>query len=513
MKRVLDAKSQSWQNQQPVQSIVLMVTLLLAFFLLSIQLDAKSLWVDELFTARTAEAPLTRIPTMVAADLHPPLYFLLIRLWAEVAGTSEFALRWPSVLAGILSLCFTWQLGSRVAGHSVGFVAVLLLALSPFLVEFSRMARYYSLVQALGTLSTLSLLVAWKSNKIRFWALYGLVSVLLLYTFYLGIALLLAHGLVVMFYAHSRERAQWLACAFLVSICFLPWVAVVGPQIGRASAMTPADFAGGPGGLLLSLTYPFYAFSVGETIFPWSPTAIPAVLSMLVLVSLGVFRTSGIRRSLLIWSLILPVFLTAVTVTFISTGTPFLNAPVRAFFALPYFLLSGAIGWHALRKPGWRIGLGALIAITWAISLSNGYLGRQFLNPNYVIPVREIAKMIAERAGPQDLVVGEWDSGFSYYYRRQSSQAPYMEANQTEEVIHYITTHSPETVWLVTIGRDRTRDAIPTELLRWLQTNYRLAEEQGYVEQDPVYRWLKERLLHRLAYRYKLLVQRFERKW
>jgi hypothetical protein len=47
--------------------------------------------------------------------------------------------------------------------------------------------------------------------------------------------------------------------------------------------------------------------------------------------------------------------------------------------------------------------------------------------------------------------------------------------------------------------------------MRWLEKNYSLTLERGYTELDPVYRKVKELLLCRPTYRYRLLVQRYER--
>ncbi|MFN3763587.1 MAG: hypothetical protein ACK4WK_10370, partial [Anaerolineae bacterium] len=298
----------------------------------------------------------------------------------------------------------------------------------------------------------------------------------------------------------------------VVALCFLPWASVVPAQIIRSTMKGPADFAGHFSGLLLASLYPFYAFSVGETLFPWFPTAVPAALAWLGLVAYCGWSLPRPWRVVFVLLVVIPVLLTAIIVTYISTGTPFLNAPVRSFFVLPYLTLLGSTGWSALRSRFWQAGLGVLIGATWIVSLVNGYTGRQYLNPNYIIPAREVAREIAAEAGPGDVVIGEWDSGFSYYFQREESGATYLEAAQTADVIRFLTEHTPQRVWLVTIGRDRTREATPVEVLNWLSTNYRLVEERGYVEQDPLYRRIKEALLQRPAYPYKLTVRQFERR-
>ena len=88
-------------------------------------LGAKSLWSDEGLTLRRAEQPFPRVfenlnliplepnyydggdevgEVISSTNLHPPLYFLLMHLWIRVAGQSEFALRFPSVVAATLTL-------------------------------------------------------------------------------------------------------------------------------------------------------------------------------------------------------------------------------------------------------------------------------------------------------------------------------------------------------------------------------------------------------------------------
>lgn len=500
------------RTSRRVDRLASLALLWLSFFLLNYQLGAKSLWVDELFTAYVASISWFQVPLAVAADLHPPLYFLIVNFWARVAGTTEFALRWPSVFAAMVGLCGVYRLGLLLGGRRMAFLCLLALAFSPFFVEFSRMARYYSWVLALGVLATFFLASAWRSDRTNLWVGYGWASALLLYTFYLGALLLLTHGLAVMLEADARCRRRWMTMVALVVLAFLPWATVTAAQIARSGEMGPADFAGQFSGLLLASLYPFYAFSVGETIFPWFPTAVPAALAWLGLAGYGCFSLPRPWRSFLILLIFIPVLLTAVIVTYISTGTPFLNAPVRAFFVLPYLTLLGSIGWSALRSRFGQAVLAALIGVTWSVSLVNGYTGRQYLNPNYIIPAREVAQEIAARAGPGDLVIGEWDSGFSYYFQRQKCGAVYLEAARTAEVLRFLNENLPEHVWLVTIGRDRTREATPVEVLDWLSTNYRLVEEKGYVEQDPLYRRIKEMLLRRPAYQYKLMVRQFERR-
>ena len=75
--------------------------LLLAAALRFHRLGAQSFWNDEGNSARLSERSLQLIVEGTASDVHPPLYYLLLRGWRELAGESEFGLRSLSAFAGI----------------------------------------------------------------------------------------------------------------------------------------------------------------------------------------------------------------------------------------------------------------------------------------------------------------------------------------------------------------------------------------------------------------------------
>src|SRR5512137_2803149 len=90
-------------------TLLLMALLLIAFGLRVYQLDAQSLWSDEglsLYRARlTLGENLSNVivvpPDVLTQDTNPPLYFVALSLVRAVAGESEYALRFLSVLAGM----------------------------------------------------------------------------------------------------------------------------------------------------------------------------------------------------------------------------------------------------------------------------------------------------------------------------------------------------------------------------------------------------------------------------
>ena len=127
---------------------------LAAWALLVFGLGARSLWVDEYFSAvMTRGGPLDAAAAAMS-DFHPPLYFMALNLWRGAAGDSEFGLRALSSAGGLVSVALMGAVARRTLGRAWVLPAMLALALAPAAIELGRMARYYAWVMALGLLAT-----------------------------------------------------------------------------------------------------------------------------------------------------------------------------------------------------------------------------------------------------------------------------------------------------------------------------------------------------------------------
>jgi len=91
----------------------------LAFALRVIGLDGQSLWRDEVDAIRFAQSSLPDLlRTFVTPGQNGPLYFLLLRPWLSLAGRSEFALRFLSLLFGVLAVPLTYRLARELFSSS-----------------------------------------------------------------------------------------------------------------------------------------------------------------------------------------------------------------------------------------------------------------------------------------------------------------------------------------------------------------------------------------------------------
>src|SRR3954467_8564412 len=95
------ATTLSFQRLRLVPGILFIIGLALPLY----RLGAQSLWLDEggtwaEVTGRTGKGWLAPPGELFSKDAAYPLYHVLLKVWVTLVGDSEWALRFPSALAG-----------------------------------------------------------------------------------------------------------------------------------------------------------------------------------------------------------------------------------------------------------------------------------------------------------------------------------------------------------------------------------------------------------------------------
>lgn len=226
------------------QAISLTGILSLAAFLRFYRLGYKSLWYDEAWSITLAMKGLSQGYRELAGQIYPPLYQLLLRFWVLSFGHTEAAARSLSAILGLASVAAVYWLARRIANHRVALIAALLLAVSPFQIEYSQEARGYSLLLFLTLLSFGSLLRWMEKGSIWSAAVHLLSTALSFYTHPYAFLLPLAQGGIwLMHLWERREQARRLVTSWLIFFS-LPLAAFVPmmPIFYREAAGVSRDF-------------------------------------------------------------------------------------------------------------------------------------------------------------------------------------------------------------------------------------------------------------------------------
>jgi hypothetical protein len=120
--------------------------LLLAFFLRLWKASGTFLNMDEAMHSLAANTNSLAEAYRASLGLaHPPLLILLLHVWRRF-GTSELALRMPSVIAGTIFCWVFFKWLTRILGPTAGWVGFALVCFLPPFVELSSEVRQYSLL-------------------------------------------------------------------------------------------------------------------------------------------------------------------------------------------------------------------------------------------------------------------------------------------------------------------------------------------------------------------------------
>ncbi len=212
----------------------MVLLLLLAFGWRMIGLTAQSFWRDEIDVIFLSVRPLSETLSMfISPAQNGPLYYLLLRPWFAVAGSSEFALRFTSVLFGTAAVALLWQVARRLLpgdpAHGLGnapLLAAFFLAFNPYQLWYSQEGKMYALVVCLTLLSTWSWLEAMRGGGAGRWLLYLLVTTVSIYTHLLTALILPLHFLWFLL-AWPLNRQRWQGYMGALSGFVLPYLPLV----------------------------------------------------------------------------------------------------------------------------------------------------------------------------------------------------------------------------------------------------------------------------------------------
>lgn len=238
--------------------ILVVVILLFGVFFRFYHLDKKVYWNDEVYTSlrisgytqseifhmianrKVGIADLQKyqdinpnsnswdtIKGLAVDDAHPPLYFMIARLWAKWFGTSVTAIRSLSAWLSLLIFpCIYLLCKELFKSTGVGWIAIALTAISPFHMLYAQEARQYSLWTVFILLSSISLLRAIRLKTKLSWAIYTVTVSLGIYCHLLSLLVTISHGI----YVCTIERFQKskISTAFVLSaglgiLLFIPW--------------------------------------------------------------------------------------------------------------------------------------------------------------------------------------------------------------------------------------------------------------------------------------------------
>lgn len=235
LKSLLDKEMRFSRSSSGYLLVVLVGIFLLGSFLRTVGLGSSSFWLDEIHSyERASQQSCQAMYRILLHKNHAPLYAFLLHYWIKL-GSSEFVLRFFTVILGVINIAVTYALGRKLAGSWQGILGAFLLAVSPLHLYYSREARMYVLAALLVTLSLYFLYKSIYCDAWNPWVGYVVCTTLGLYTHYYSGFTFIAIGLFLTIRAVINRN--WHLLGFLalanisVGVLFAPWLPTFWSQL------------------------------------------------------------------------------------------------------------------------------------------------------------------------------------------------------------------------------------------------------------------------------------------
>ncbi|MDP8975706.1 MAG: glycosyltransferase family 39 protein [Actinomycetota bacterium] len=218
-----------------------LISLVAVSAMLRLEGSRTLLWMDEGISVGIASHRLGDIPQVLRVDGSPPLYFLVLKGWMKLVGSSEADVHALSTLFAVATVPVAYWAGRSLFDRRTGWICSGLAATNPYLTFYSHEARMYTMAALLGLVTVATFLHAFAFGRRRYLPAFVLSLVLSLYTH--NWSLFLVIGLVaatVLCVATAADRGRQLRDALMafgaVGLLYAPWLPTLLYQQQHTSA-------------------------------------------------------------------------------------------------------------------------------------------------------------------------------------------------------------------------------------------------------------------------------------
>jgi 4-amino-4-deoxy-L-arabinose transferase-like glycosyltransferase len=209
------------------KSFIFLLILACATVFYLFKIGFSDLWSDEIYTKSMLSGSWSDFFAKFKNDLHPPLYYLGLRLFTGLFGLNAVSLRLFSVLGVLSTIVLGYFAGQRVFGKQGALYFCLMLISIPMLAAYSHQARMYTWAAFSVTGVFLYSYLFMRTSKNHDLTLLFVFTVLAMYTHYYSMAAAFAANMFVFIHLILTKNKKWLPhilSGILATIIFLPWL-------------------------------------------------------------------------------------------------------------------------------------------------------------------------------------------------------------------------------------------------------------------------------------------------
>lgn len=408
-----------------------------------------SIWFDEAFSVYLIRFNFSDIAKYTALDVHPPLYYWVLKLWQMAFGNSELALRSLSLVFIAIAIIFVYMLIRKTFGMKAAGWSMLFLALSPMLLRYSEEARMYGMVMAIVAAATYVLVSAHEKPTRLKWIVYGILVALGMWTHYFTALIWIAHWVwryIAVRGATAKKvwseffSKDWILAHAVALAAFLPWLPIMAKQLG---GIQKTGFWIDP----VSITTPFN-FLTNLLMYrdTWEVTGWYALLATVALIALltMIFKTWPMLKNeqKQSYSLILSIAIVPIVMLIILSLPPLRPAFVERYLlaALPFWAALIGVSVAVLMTKKQFVTLTRLAVVVLVIAMSAGIFHLYSMgnynkdeDTGYVTSIRYTVREVQKLASDGQPIIAPASGFLQVHYYSTDRNPVYFDGNNIPE--------------------------------------------------------------------------------
>lgn len=457
MNNITQAAGGSHYFERKFTTCLILITLI-AFFVRIINITFASMWSDELYSMLSVRPDNTFYEMLWQQRRdQPPLYFVVLRIWTQVFGFTDFSARMMSVVIGTMSVFAIGWINEKLYDYRVGLVAALLVAFNFAQIEYSLEVRFYCLLFFFTIVSLYTYYLTQKNgNSWVFHVLHGSVCGAIILSHHFGAFVVLVYGLfdlgAIVKDRFSIERLKYKALAYGVTLLIIvPWF-----YWSFTSIQTVHD-------------YWLKTIDLGAYLLFNLKYNIGSLIILLLIAGWGIFKTGIYKQKMSIVLILQILLVTALPLAFSIIKFPILVD--RYSFALApalYTLLAlGIVGFCGYLGKYKSVAMVIVFVLISADGLYHSFVDRKLLMKE---PWKEMATWLKQQKGYPELSV----YSVGMYVHKQFSIDYYIPENRAVNIlVDSIGLAKLEKFYLV---ETNAHDRVPDAFKRHLDSNFQKEE-------------------------------------
>ena len=222
-------------NYKKKRWIVIIWSLVLAGVAISLSLN-KSVWLDEALTLRWTSMPWSEMMEHLVADVHPPLYYIVLKVFSFISPGSIALGKACAILCYVLTMSIGGLFLQKYFSTASAFFFTLFTTAIPMMLVKTVEIRMYTMTMLFMVLTAIFMykIIHNRDSNLN-WACFVLFGVATAYTHYYGLlSMVFLYPMLLLYLIIDKDWKavkKWFIYSSVTAIVYLPWLPIAINQV------------------------------------------------------------------------------------------------------------------------------------------------------------------------------------------------------------------------------------------------------------------------------------------